>query len=403
LRFAGIPLLRDLDARKSIQTQDEPVLTGHFAMLDSALILMAPSCATVEPSQRKHMTRLEEQDWGKAPDGTAVKLFTLANSKGMVAKLTTYGATLTELRVPDRNGKVANVVLGFDNLDQYLKVHPYFGTTTGRVANRIARARFALDGKEYTLAANDGRNHLHGGTKGFDKVVWEAKTLPPTDHEVAMQFSYLSKDGEEGYPGNLSVTVIYTLTDDNELKIDYAATTDKATPVNLTNHSYFNLAGSGDILGHEVMIDADRYTPVDEELIPTGEIASVKGIALDFTRPMPIGARIARFKPKPGGYDHNYVLNRGGKSLALAAHVHEPKTGRLMEVLTTEPGIQLYTGNFLDGKLTGHGGAVYRQHTGLCLETQHFPDAVNHPNFPSTILRPGQTYKTTTVYRFAVQ
>jgi aldose 1-epimerase len=294
------------------------------------------------------------------------------------------------------------VVHGFDNLEQYAKGHPGFGATIGRFGNRIARARFTLDGREYTLAANNGRNHLHGGLKGFDKVVWDARSLPATDHEAAVQFRYLSKDGEEGYPGNLSVTVTYTLTDDNALRIDYEATTDKATPVNLTNHSYFNLAGEGDVLDHEVMIAADRYTPVDDELIPTGEITSVKGTPLDFTRPMQIGARIEQLKPKPGGYDHNYVLNRDGKALALAARATEPKSGRGMEVLTTEPGMQLYTGNFLDGKYTGVGGVAYGRHSGLCLETQHFPDSVNRPNFPSTILRPDETFESTTVFKFFV-
>jgi aldose 1-epimerase len=346
------------------------------------------------------MTKLEQQDWGKLPDGTAVKLYTLTNRKGMVAKITSYGAILTELHVPDRNGKAENIVLGFDNLDQYLKGHPGFGATIGRVANRIANARFTLDGLEYKLAANNGPHHLHGGSKGFDKVVWEAQPVQTSGPEVAIQFNYLSKDGEENYPGNLSVTVVYTLTDDNELRIDYTAKTDKATPVNLTNHSYFNLAGSGDVLGHELMLAADRYTPVDDGLIPTGEIASVNGTALDFTKPMVIGARLEQLKPKPGGYDHNYVLNGGGRSLALAARVQEPKTGRVMEVHTTEPGMQLYTANFLDGKLSGVGGAVYKKHSGLCLETQHFPDSVNHPNFPSMILRPDQTYRTTTVFKF---
>ena len=346
------------------------------------------------------MTKLEQQDWGKLPDGTAVKLYTLANRKGMVAKITSYGAILTELHVPDRNGKAENIVLGFDNLDQYLKGHPGFGATVGRVANRIAKARFTLDGVEYKLAANNGPHHLHGGSKGFDKVGWEAQPVQTNGPEVAIQFNYLSKDGEENYPGNLSVTVVYTLTDDNELRIDYTAKTDKATPVNLTNHTYFNLAGSGDVFGHELMMAADRYTPVDDGLIPTGEIASVKGTALDFTKPMAIGARIEQLKPNPGGYDHNYVLNGGGRSLALAARVQEPKTGRVMEVHTTEPGVQLYTANFLDGKLSGVGGAGYKKHSGLCLETQHFPDSVNHPNFPSMILRPDKTYRTTTVFKF---
>ena len=349
------------------------------------------------------MMKLEQRDWGKISDGAMVNRFTLTNSKGTTAKVTSYGATLTELRVPDRNGTVANVVLGFGNLDAYLKGHPFFGVTAGRVANRIGKARFSLEGREYTLAANNGQNHLHGGIKGFDKVLWQGKALPTTGHDAAVEFSYFSEDGEEGYPGNLSVTVTYTLTENNELQIDYKATTDKATPINLTNHSYFNLAGSGDILDHELTIQADRYTPIDAELIPTGEIASVKDTPLDFTSPMSIGARIDQLKPVPGGYDHNYVLNSRGRSPALAAHVYEPKTGRVMEVLTTEPGIQLYTGNFLDGELTGHGGVVYNKHAGLCLETQQFPDAVNHPNFPSTILRPGETYKSTTRYKFGTK
>jgi len=347
------------------------------------------------------MMKLEQQDWGKLPEGATVKLFTLTNGKGMMARVTTYGAAMTQLRVPDRNGKVGTLVLGFDNLSAYLKGHPFFGVTAGRVANRIAKARFTLEGREYTLAANNGRNHLHGGINGFDKVLWQGKALPATAREAAVELSYLSRDGEEGYPGNLSVTVTYTLTEDNELKIDYGATTDKATPVNLTNHTYFNLAGSGDILAHELTIHADRYTPIDAELIPTGEIASVKGTPLDFTRPMPIGARIDQLKPTPGGYDHNYALNSGGGSYVLAAHVYEPTTGRVMDVFTTQPGLQLYTGNFLDGKHSGHGSAVYNKHAGFCLETQRFPDAVNHPNFPSTILRPGETGKSTTGYKFS--
>jgi aldose 1-epimerase len=356
----------------------------------------------VNPSKSNDTMKLEVQDWGKTPDGTTVKLFTLTNSKGMVARIMTYGAALTELHVPDRNGKVHNVVLGFDHFDAYFKGHPFFGVTAGRVANRIAKARFTLDGREYLLAANNGQNHLHGGIQGFDKVLWQGKTLS-TGRETAVEFSYLSKDGEEGYPGNLSVTVTYTLTEDNELRIDYRATTDKATPVNLTNHRYSHLAGSGDILGHELTIHADRYTPIDAELIPTGEIASVNGTPLDFTKLMPVGARIDKLRAGPGGYDHNYVLNSRGGTLALAARVYEPGTGRVMDVFTTEPGIQLYTGNFLDGKLSGHGGAIYSQHAGLCLETQHFPDAVHHPHFPSTILRPGETYKSTTTYQFGIK
>jgi len=353
-----------------------------------------------------NMTRIEEQPWGQTQDGTAVKLFTLSNSKGMVAKVATYGAIITELRVPDRNGKMGNVVLGFDKLDQYLEGHPFFGAVAGRVANRIAKGRFTLDGHEYKLAVNNGPNHLHGGLKGFDKVVWNAKPLHANAKEAALQLTYLSKDGEEGYPGNLAVTVTYTLTEENELRIDYSAKTDKATPVNLTNHSYFNLAESGTILDHELMINADRYTVTDDTLIPTGQIAPVAGTPLDFRKPTPIGARFDQIQKKPKGYDDNFVLNSvrtgrsGGKSLALAARVYEPKTGRVMEVLTTQPGVQLYTGNFLDGKLTGPNGQVYAQHTGFCLETQYFPDSVNHPEFPSSILRPGQAFKSTTIFKF---
>ena len=282
-----------------------------------------------------------------------------------------------------------------------LKGHPFFGAIAGRVANRIAHARFSLDGQEYKLAANNGPHHLHGGNKGFDKVVWAANPLPHSDTQAAVKLNYLSRDGEEGYPGNLLVAVVYALTDQNELRIDYTATTDKVTPINLTNHSYFNLANSGDIRAHELMLAADRYTPVDETLIPTGELASVKNTPLDFTQPTAIGARIDRLKPNPGGYDHNFVLNSGGSSLALAARVYEPTSGRVLEVLTTEPGVQLYTGNFLDAKLISTGGLVCHQHSGFCLETQHFPDAVHHPNFPSIIVRPGETFKSTTVFRFS--
>lgn len=349
------------------------------------------------------MRKLEQQDWGNSTDGTPVQLFTLQNGNGLVAKLTNYGAILVELQAPDRGGRAGNVVLGFETLAQYLAGHPFFGATTGRVANRIARARFTLDGREYQLAVNNGKNHLHGGIKGFDKAVWKATSLPETKDGVAMQFKYFSRNGEEGYPGNLSTTVTYTLTDDNAVRIDYLATTDLPTPVNLTNHSYFNLAGQGDVLNHEVMIAADRYTPSDEELIPTGEIAPVQGTPVDFRQPTTIGARLAQLTSKPKGYDHNFVLNSSGGSLDLAARVFEPTTGRVMEVFTTEPGVQLYTGNFLDGKLTGIGGVKYNQYSGLCLETQHFPDAVHHSNFPSIILRPGQVFRSTTSYKFSVR
>jgi aldose 1-epimerase len=345
-----------------------------------------------------------KQAFGKLPDGAEVDLYVLTNATGMTAKITNYGGIVTELRTPDKAGKFDNVVLGFDNLKDYLAGHPYFGALIGRVGNRIGKAQFTLEGKEYKLAANNGPNSLHGGKKGFDKVVWKAEPLMASA-AVGLKLTYRSPDGEEGYPGNLTATVTYWLTNDNELKIDYEATTDKATPVNLTHHGYFNLGTpkSGPILGHELMIAADKYTPVDDTLIPTGDIKPVEGTPLDFTTPKTIGARIEQLKGEPGGYDHNYVLRGGGKSLALAARVYEPKTGRVMEVRTTEPGVQFYTGNFLDGSQKGHGGVVYRKHYGFCLEAQHFPDAVHHANFPSVILRPGQTYRQSTVYKFSAK
>jgi len=337
--------------------------------------------------------------FGKTGDDAAVDLYTLENSKGMLVRIMTYGATVTEIRVPDRDGRAGNVVLGFDNLAQYLAGCPYFGATVGRVANRIARGRFTLDGAEYQLATNNGPNHLHGGLKGFDKVLWTATPLAGAP-EPLVRFAYRSPDGEENYPGNLSCTVTFTLTDDNGLRIEYSASTDKATPVNMTNHSYFNLGGPGTrtILGHMLMIEADRYTPIDETLIPTGELAPVKGTPMDFTRPAAIGSK---FDKVQGGYDHNYVLNSGGSTVpVLAARVSEPRSGRVLEVLTTEPGLQFYSGNFLDGTLRGNGG-VYPRNYGFSLEAQHFPDSVNHPAFPSTTLRPGQVYRQVTVYRFS--
>lgn len=347
--------------------------------------------------------KLEHRIFGKMSDGSEVKIYTLSNGRGMTAKITEYGALLTELWVPDRNGRPGNVVLGFDNLDRYVKGHPFFGATTGRVANRIAKGKFTLNGKEYTLAVNNGPNHLHGGIKGFDKRVWRSRPLRGLSREIAVEFTYVSQDGEEGYPGTLTTTVVYTLTDNNELRIDYTAKTDKATIVNLTNHSYFNLAESGSIFDHLLMINADRYTVADDTLIPTGELAPVQGTGLDFTQPRRIGERISDYLSFAKGYDHNFVLNGGGKSMSLAARVQEPRTGRIMEVWTTEPGVQLYCGNHLDGSLTGVGSVVYKQHTGFCLETQHFPDSINKPGFPSVILRPEQIFSSTTVHRFAAK
>jgi aldose 1-epimerase len=339
--------------------------------------------------------------FGKA-DGQDVHLYTLTGRSGMVAKVMTYGAILTELHVPDRNGTKADVVLGFDTLEGYLAGHPFFGATTGRVANRIAGGKFTLDGKEHVLATNNGPNHLHGGVKGIDKRVWKAEELAGTDGP-AVRFSYTSPDGEEGYPGTLSIEVTYTVIAAGGLRIDYQATTDRPTPVNLTHHSYFNLAGAGNgtILDHELELRASRYTPVDDTSIPTGEIRSVKGTVMDFSRATTIGSRIDQLAGNPGGYDHNYCLDSQDGSLALAARLRDPKTGRVMEIRTTEPGIQLYTANYLDGSITGKGGKVYAKHAGLCLETQHYPDSVNQPSFPSTILRPGATYTQTTLHRFS--
>ncbi len=338
--------------------------------------------------------------FGMLPPNRTVDLFTLTNANGLVARITNYGTILTELHVPDRKGRLCDVVLGFDNLGQYFKGHPYFGCTVGRVANRIAGGKFRLGGKTYTLAVNNGPNALHGGIKGFDKVLWKATPL----RGAAVRFDYTSADGEEGYPGKLRVTVTMKLTDANELLIDYTATTTKPTPLNLTNHSYFNLAGQGDIKDHKLLIAADFFTPKSPANVPTGEVRPVRGTPLDFTRPMAIGARFAKLGGKPQGYDHNFVL-RGDATNAgqpgFCARVVEPRSGRVMEVFTTEPGVQLYTANWLDGSLVGKRGVVYGRHCGLCLETQHFPNSINIPHFPSTVLRPGETYGQTTVYRFS--
>jgi aldose 1-epimerase len=368
-----------------------------------AWLFLLVTAATLNLTQAQSMKPIEERDFGTMPDGTPVKIFTMRNAKGMVAKVMTYGATLAELEVPDRQGTVTNVVLAAATLDQYLKGFPASASVIGRVANRIGLARFTLDGIEYHLAANNGRNHLHGGRKGFAQVVWEGHALPPREGESAVQFIYHCKDGEEGYPGNLDVTVTYTLTDANVLRLDYEAVTDKATPINLTNHAYFNLAGSGTIHDQELWLAADRYTVADDELIPTGEIASVMGTPLDFTTMTAIGARIDKFKPKINGYDHSFVIPGGGKSMTLCARAQDPKSGRSMEVSTTEPGVQLYTGNHLNGRQAGVGGVVYPLHGGFCLETQHFPDSINHPQFPSVVLRPGQKFHSTTTFAFSAK
>ena len=340
--------------------------------------------------------------FGQTPAGKRVDLFTLTNAQGLSAKITNYGTIITELWVPDREGRLGNIVLGFDNLRQYLAGNPsYLGCTVGRVANRTARGRFQLDGKKYKLAVNNGPHHLHGGLRGFDKVVWSAEIVK--GREAALAFTYLSRHGEEGYPGNLDVTVLMTLTNGDELRIGYTATTDRATPLNLTNHSYFNLAGGGNVLGHELKVAAKAYIPVDATSIPTGKQVSVAGTAFDFTKRKAIGLDFARLTGKPIGYDQNFVLKGGGQRLAACATVYDRTSGRVMEVRTTEPGVQVYTGNWLDGTQCGHSGIYYTQHSGLCLETQHFPDSLHHPRFPSIILRPGQTFTTTTTYKFSAR
>jgi aldose 1-epimerase len=354
---------------------------------------------------KKGGVTVQKMPFGKTTDGTAVDLYVLTNGNGMTAKVMTYGATLTEVDVPDKGGKPLDVTLGFDDLDSYLKGHPFFGSIAGRVANRIAGAKFTLDGKEYKLEANNGPNTLHGGKKGFDKVVWKAEEVRDRDR-TGVKFSYRSPDGEEGFPGNLDVSVTYTLNDKNELRLDYHATTDKATPVNLTNHAYFNLAGARTgktVLDQTIRIEADRYTPTDDGLIPTGELKPVKGTPYDFTTPKKINWDWDALKNKPQGYDTNFVLNGRGPGMHPAARASCAATGVRLEMFTTEPAVQFYTGNFLDGKLKGRGGAVYGQHTGFCLEAQHFPDAVHHADFPSVILRPGQTYRQTTVYKFTTE
>ena len=333
---------------------------------------------------------------------TQVDLYELTNSHGMTVKIMTRGATITEIKTPDKAGKLSNVTLGFDTFKDYLNPqNPYFGAIVGRVGNRIAKGKFTVNGNTYSLATNNGVNHLHGGIKGFDKVIWNADVIPSAEG-ASVKFSYLSKDGEEGYPGNCNVTVTYTLTTTNSLVISYDVSVDKDCPVNVTNHTYFNLSGAehGSILNHAIQINADNFTPVDDTLIPTGEIKSVKSTPMDFTSSHKIGDNLKAVGGNPVGYDHNYVLNKQ-TSFSLAATVHDPVSGRTMEVYTTEPGVQFYTGNFLDGTLTGKNGVVYKQYAAFCLETQHFPDTVNQPNFPTNVLKAGQNYHSKTVFKFS--
>ncbi|MCX6913177.1 MAG: galactose mutarotase [Verrucomicrobia bacterium] len=376
-------------------------LTILSVSLSAALFV---GCADVsKTSQRKG--QIIVKPFGLVPDGARVNLYTLRNNKGAEVGICNYGGLVIFLKVPDRHGKFADVVLGYDNLPDYIKDTPYFGALIGRYGNRIAKGKFTLDGKEYTLAVNNGPNALHGGLKGFDKVVWEPRFLA-THAGPSLELVYVSKDGEEGYPGTLSVKAIYTLTEDNALMLDYVATTDKDTVLNLTHHSYFNLAGKGDILNHQVMMPADKFTPVDVNLIPTGELKPVDGSPFDSRTPTAIGARIGQEDEQlkfGGGYDHNWVINKPMGQLGLMARVYEPTSGRVMEVWSTDPGLQFYSGNFLDGKNKGKGGWVYKYRNGFCMEPQHYPDSPNQPNFPSVVLKPGQTYRNTIIYKFSVQ
>jgi aldose 1-epimerase len=344
---------------------------------------------------------ITNSQFGLMPDGERIEIFSIANDRGMQIRAINYGGIIASIKVPDRDGQLDDVVLGHDSLEGYLHRTRYFGVLIGRFANRIARGRFSLNGVAYQLAVNNGQNHLHGGVKGFDKVVWTAEEI-----DNGVQLTYFSKDGEENYPGNLNATVTYRLNDENELRIDYYATTDRDTIINLTNHSYFNLAGRGTILNHELQIQAEAFTPIDETLIPTGEIRSVAGTAMDFTSPTSIGALIDKDDDQlrfARGYDHNFVLRGEPGTLRTIARLHDPQSGRVMEVITTQPGLQFYSGNYLDGTLVGRHGQAYLKNSGCCLEAQHFPDSPNQPHFPSTVLRPGEKYHHTTVYRFSVE
>jgi aldose 1-epimerase len=371
----------------------------HFAFL---LLLCASPAAWADSVVVAGTGSVTSKPFGKTPEGQLVTLHTLTNKNGVSVSIMDYGATIVKILAPDRHGKLDDIVLGFDKFSPYLHLTTYFGATIGRYGNRIAKGRFPIGKTQYQLECNNGPNALHGGLRGFDKRMWKVE---PVESDVpAVRFSRLSPDGEEGYPGNLFVSVTFSLNDDNELRISYEATTDKETIINLTNHSYFNLAGGGTIFSHILTLHADAFTPVDATLIPTGEIKKVAGTPWDFLDPTPMGLHLKQAGGKPIGFDHNFVLNKGFFSdWSLAAEVDEPRSGRTLTVSTDQPGVQFYTGNFLDGTLIGAGGHVYRQYTGFCLETQHFPDSPNHDNFPSTVLAPGETYKTSTVYAFGVK
>ena len=357
-------------------------------------------------SMSKSSGMISEAPFGKILDGTPVEIYTLRNANGMNARIMTYGGIVQSLTVPDKNGSFGDVVLGYDTLDGYLTNSPYFGALIGRYGNRIAKGHFTLDGQTYTLATNNGPNSLHGGIKGFDKVVWTVVRVENTPQGPQLELAYTSPDGEEGYPGTLKVTALYTVTPDNRLRLDYTATTDKDTVVNLTQHSYFNLAGHGDILGHVIYINADTFTPVDSTLIPRGELEPVAGTPFDFRTPVMIGSRVNADDEQikfGGGIDHNWVINHSMGELGLDARVTEPTTGRVLEVWSTEPGLQFYSGNFLDGTITGKGGQVYPYRGAIAMEPQHYPDSPNHPNFPSVVLKPGEVYHNTIIYKFATQ
>jgi aldose 1-epimerase len=372
------------------------------ACLAFLAMMLLPGRLSAEGGDSGKVERVKKIPFGKLPDGTEIQQFTLRNTTGAFAKVITYGATLTELWVPDKSGKNADVVLGFDNLAGYLTDHPYFGATVGRYANRIAKGQFQLDGRTYSLFINNGPNSLHGGKTGFNRKVWKAEPVGLA-HGSAVKLTYVSEDGEEGYPGTLTVHVTYELSDENALKISYSASTDKPTVLNLTNHSYFNLsgAGSGDVLKDVLQLDADRYTPVDSTLIPTGELKSVEGTPFDFRKATAIGERYAQV-PGTGGYDHNFVLNGEAGTLRKSGELYDPVSGRQMELWTTEPGVQIYMAIGLNGSIKGIGGA-YQKFGALCLETQHFPDSPNHPNFPSAVVRPGNAFQSETIYKFSVK
>jgi aldose 1-epimerase len=391
-------------------TSQPPINMNKFIQLVTVTSLgFLTACLTgCESMSNSSKGTITKTDFGKMPEGTPVELYTLRNAKGMEATIMTYGGIVISLKVPDKNGKFDDVVLGYDNLGGYLTNSPYFGALIGRYGNRIANGKFSLDGVEYTLAKNNGPNHLHGGMKGFDKVVWEVDEAEVGEHGPKLELTYFSKDGEEGYPGNLKVEATYTLTEDNALKIKFKATTDKDTVCNLTHHSYFNLAGGGDVLDHIVQINADKFTPVDSGLIPTGALMPVTGTPFDFRTPTAIGAHINETNNEQikfaGGYDDNWVLSKKSTGeLSLAARVNAPASGIAMEVWTTSPGLQFYTGNFLDGTITGKGGRVYQLRGAFCMEPQCFPDSPNHPAFPTTELKPGETYKNTIIYKFSVE